>query len=68
MHTPILYLCWLCGEAVDLRTCKIDEYGETVHEACHTARLMLESGTCKSPASVTHSESNSITMASAFMG
>jgi hypothetical protein len=45
MHTPMFYLCWLCGEAVDLRTCKIDEYGEHVHEACYTARIALESGT-----------------------
>jgi hypothetical protein len=42
-----IHLCWLCGEAVDLRTCKIDEYGETVHEACYTVRLALESGTRK---------------------
>jgi len=45
MLTPIHHLCWLCGEALDLRTCKVDEYGEPVHEACYTARLALESGT-----------------------
>ena len=43
MHTPTHHhLCWLCGEALDLRTCKIDEYGEAVHQACYTARIALE--------------------------
>ena len=42
MLTPIHHLCWLCGEAVDLCTCKIDEYGEAVHGACYTARIALE--------------------------
>ena len=51
MLTPIFHLCWLCGEAVDLSTCKIDEYGETVHEACYVARLALESGTRKAMSS-----------------
>ena len=53
MLTPIHHLCWLCGEAVDLRTCKVDEYGEPVHEACYTARMALESGTRKAMVSVT---------------
>ena len=47
MLTPIHHLCWLCGEAVDLRICKIDEHGETVHEACYVARIAFESGTRK---------------------
>lgn len=51
MLTSIHHLCWLCGEVVDLRTCKIDEYGEAVHEACYTARLALESGTRKAVSS-----------------
>jgi hypothetical protein len=42
MLTPILHLCWLCSNTVDLRTCKIDEYGEAVHEACYTVRITLE--------------------------
>ena len=43
MVTQSIPLCWLCGKDVDLRTCKIDEYGEAVHEACYTVRLALES-------------------------
>ncbi len=52
MSSPIsIHLCWLCGEAVDLRTCKIDEYGEPVHEACYTARIVLENAARKAPPS-----------------
>ena len=35
-------LCWLCEREVDLRTCKIDEYGEPGHEACYRVRLDFE--------------------------
>lgn len=42
MRTSMFHLCWLCGAAVDLRTCKIDEYGEAVHEACSVARIALK--------------------------
>ena len=45
MTTPTLIpLCWICGKRVDLATCKTDEYGEAVHEACYTTRLVFEKG------------------------
>ena len=31
--------CWICGRLVDLRTCKTDEYGNAVHEACCAVRI-----------------------------
>ena len=37
-----IHLCWLCGKNVDLNSCKIDEYGKAVHEACYAVRLALE--------------------------
>ena len=43
-------LCWICGKNVDLNTCKIDEYGEAVHQPCYAARLALESNTRKGSA------------------
>lgn len=46
-------ICWICGKNVDLNSCKIDEYGEAVHEACYVARIALENGTRKAPVSVT---------------
>jgi hypothetical protein len=44
-----LHLCWLCGKDADLTTCKIDEHGKAVHEACYTARLALEASAHKGP-------------------
>jgi len=40
--TPMLRLCWICDNPLDVDRCKTDEYGEVVHEACHLARLALE--------------------------
>ena len=34
-------LCWICGHAVDLETCKTDEYGMAVHENCYVLKLAL---------------------------
>jgi hypothetical protein len=34
--------CWICGRAVSLEECKIDEYGQAVHERCCVARLARE--------------------------
>lgn len=34
--------CWLCGKAVKLEECKIDEHGLSVHEKCYLARVGLE--------------------------
>src|SRR5215472_11049585 len=39
------YYCWICGNAVDLQTCKTDEYGMAVHENCYVAKLALSSET-----------------------
>jgi len=35
------YYCWICGNAVDLRTSKTDEYGMAVHENCYVAKTAL---------------------------
>ena len=56
-----IHLCWICGKPVDLATCKTDEYGEAVHEACYVARIALENSARKHPASITHSDANPIT-------
>ena len=46
-------ICWICGKNVDPNTCKIDEFGEAVHETCYAARIAPESGTRKAPVSFT---------------
>jgi hypothetical protein len=33
--------CWICGRAVRLEDCKVDEYGLAVHEECQTLKLAL---------------------------
>lgn len=35
------YDCWICGNPVDLRTSKTDEYGMAVHEDCYVAKTAL---------------------------
>lgn len=35
------HFCWICGYAVDLETCKTDEYGMAVHENCYVIKLVL---------------------------
>lgn len=42
LFLSFLYKCWICGKAVDLRTCKIDEHGLTVHEDCYAAKLAFD--------------------------
>jgi len=34
--------CWVCGHEVSLETCKVDEQGRAVHEACLFARMKME--------------------------
>jgi hypothetical protein len=34
--------CWICGKAVTLEQCKVDEHGLAVHEECYVARVALE--------------------------
>lgn len=43
------HTCWLCGKDADLRACKIDEHGKTVHETCYLARVALETKTHPAP-------------------
>jgi hypothetical protein len=37
-------ICWICGTEVDLETCKVDEHGLPVHEACQTLKLSMQDG------------------------
>ena len=34
-------MCWICGRAVRLDTCKTDEHGCAVHEQCYVAKIAL---------------------------
>ena len=34
-------MCWICGRAVRLDTCKTDEHGCAVHERCYLAKIAL---------------------------
>jgi hypothetical protein len=34
-----IHYCRICGHEVSLETCKIDEHGSAVHEACLFARM-----------------------------
>ena len=43
------HICWLCGKDVDLGTCKIDEHGSAVHEACYALKLAFHAGSKKVP-------------------
>jgi hypothetical protein len=36
--------CWICGKALSLESCKIDEHGQPVHEECYVAVVRLRSG------------------------
>ena len=36
------HYCWVCGHEVSLETCKVDEHGSAVHEACLFARMKME--------------------------
>jgi ribosome-binding protein aMBF1 (putative translation factor) len=40
-HKPLTRACWLCGKAVKLEDCKIDEHGLAVHEDCYVVRVAL---------------------------
>jgi hypothetical protein len=33
-------LCSICFKIVNLKDCKIDEYGRPVHEKCYAARML----------------------------
>jgi hypothetical protein len=34
------HLCWICGNAVSLEECKIDEHGMPVHEECYIVLIL----------------------------
>lgn len=36
------HCCWICNHEVSLETCKIDEHGSAIHEACLLARMKME--------------------------
>lgn len=35
------FFCWICGKAVDLKTCSTDEHGVAVHEECYVLKMAL---------------------------
>lgn len=35
------FCCWICGNAVDLESCKTDENGIAVHEDCYLLRVAM---------------------------
>lgn len=41
------HYCWICGHEVSLETCKIDEHGSAVHEACLFARMKMETASSR---------------------
>jgi hypothetical protein len=47
------HVCWICGNAVDLETCKTDERGMAVHENCYVMKVVLANesklGWCEKP-------------------
>src|SRR5437588_9241386 len=45
------HYCWICGHEVSLETCKIDEHGSAVHEACLFARMKMETASSRFGAS-----------------
>lgn len=46
------HYCRICGHEVSLETCKVDEHGSAVHEACLFARMKAESGSSRTGASL----------------
>ena len=41
-HLRHSYLCWICGQSVDLETCKVDEHGVAVHGLCYFVKVALD--------------------------
>ena len=37
------HFCWICGNTVDLETCKVDEHGMAVHGDCYLLKVALAS-------------------------
>lgn len=51
MVNSTIHLCQICNLPVDVATCKTDERGQVVHEACYVARLALDNAPGNAPAS-----------------
>ena|SRR5579862_324740 len=45
------HYCWFCGQGVSLETCKVDEHGRAVHEACLVTRIRRETASSRIGAS-----------------
>jgi hypothetical protein len=43
-----LFHCCVCGDPVDLRTAKTDEYGKANHEDCYVLRMRMNA-VCSGP-------------------
>jgi hypothetical protein len=39
-RAPIRAACHICGLPLDLETCKVDENGKPVHEACYVSSFV----------------------------
>ena len=37
--------CWICGTAVKLEDCKVDEHGLPVHDNCYVAKVRRSKNT-----------------------
>ncbi len=44
-----LFHCCVCGDPVDLRTAKTDEYGKANHEDCYVLRMRMKRGMLRPP-------------------
>jgi hypothetical protein len=42
-------ICWICGKTTSLESCKVDEHGLPVHEACQALKLSLHDATAYDP-------------------
>jgi len=45
--------CWICGMAVSLESCAIDEHGMAVHEDCSVRKIGIEGRRIESAAQAT---------------
>jgi hypothetical protein len=41
--------CWMCGKAVSLEACKVDEHGRAVHDDCYALMLRFRQGDRPTP-------------------
>jgi ribosome-binding protein aMBF1 (putative translation factor) len=38
-------VCWICGSAIALEDCKVDEHGLPVHDNCYVAKVARRKNT-----------------------